>query len=91
MLRLMRNTSKEYVDSEHLDPTNNGFRFGRIEKKHACTFTGAIQFICVMWKFTLREDAFTEKPIYRNSHNILSRMEIKMNQKYETRRYISRL
>ena len=74
-----KNTSKEHVESDHLDPTNNGLRF-KIEKRHACEFTGVIQFICVMWKLTPREDAFTEKPIHRHPHFIL-----------KSRRYISRL
>ena len=74
-----KNTSKEYVDSDHLDPTNNGLRF-KIEKRHACPFTGAIQFICRMWNLSLRADAFDDKPINRHLHFILS-----------SRRYISRL
>ena len=74
------NTSKEHVESDHLDPTNNGLRF-KIEKRHACTFTGAIQFICAMWKLALREDAFTDQPIHRHPHFI----------QYGSRRYISRL
>ena len=82
--------SRSAVDSEHLHPANNGLQL-KIEKKHACEFTGAIQFICVMWKLTFREDTFTDQPIYRHSHNILSRMEIKMNQKYKSRRYMSHL
>ena len=84
------NTSKEQVDADHLDPTNNGLRF-KIEKRHACTFTGAIQVICRMWNLAPIADAFADKPIHRQTHNILSRMKIRMNQKYPSRRYISRL
>ena len=75
-----KNTSKEHVDSDHLDPTNNGLRF-KIKKRHACTFTGFIQFICEMWKLTSREDAFTDQPIHRHPHFI----------QHGSRRYISRL
>ena len=85
-----QNTSKEHVDSDHLDPTNNGLRI-KIEIRHACPFTGAIQVICRMWNLAPRADAFADKPIPRHAHNILSRMEIMMNQKYPIRRYISRL
>ena len=85
-----KNTSKEHVDDDHLDPTNNVLRF-KIEKRHACTYTGAIQVICRMWNLAPRADAFADKPIHRHSHNILSRMEVWMNQQYPIRRYISRL
>ena len=74
-----QNTSKEHVDSDHLDPTNNGLRF-KIETRHACPFTGAIQVICRMWNLALRADAFTDQPINRHRHFILS-----------SRRYLSRL
>ena len=85
-----KNTSKEHVDADHFYPTNNVLRF-KIEKRHACTFTGAIQVICRIWNLVLIADAFADKPIHRHSHNILSRMKIRMNQKYPSRRYISRL
>ena len=85
-----KNTSKEHVDADHFYPTNNVLRF-KIEKRHACTYTGAIQVICRMWNLALGADAFTDKPIHRQTHNILSRMKIRMNQKYPSRRYISRL
>ena len=85
-----KNTSKEHVDADHLDPTSNVLRF-KIEKRHACTFTGSIQFVCRMWKLAIREDAFTDQPIDGHSQNILSRMKIRMNPKYPSRRYISRL
>ena len=75
-----QNTFKEHVDSDHLDPTNNYLPF-KMEKRHACPFTGAIQFICEMWKLALREDAFTDQPIHRHPHFI----------QHGSRRYISRL
>ena len=85
-----RDTSKEHVDSDNLDQTNNGLSF-KMDERHGCEFTGVIQFICAMWKLTPREDAFTEKPIDRHPHFILSRMDFKTNRKYGSRRYISRL
>ena len=85
-----QNTSKEHVDSDRLDPTNNILRF-KIEKRHACPFTGFIQFICEMWNLAVKEDASTDQPIYRDPPFTLSRMDFKTNQKYPSRRYIWRL